>query len=69
MKDRFTIEYDSKGCQLHNEYIDKIAQGIITYNKARGIKTECPEQVYGMICFDRNILEIWEEILDKASLL
>ena len=67
--DRFSIQYDERGVQLHNDYIGKIADGIVEFWKRRETRVHHPEQIYGMICYDRKILLLWEAQLKKEGLL
>lgn len=67
--DRFTIQYDERGVQLHNEYIDKIVDGIIEYFRRQNITLDAPEQCYGLLHRDRQLLKIWEKILKKEGIL
>ena len=67
--DRFNIAYDEHGIQKHNEYIERIAQGIIRYWERKKKPLEYPEYTYGLIHRDRKILEMWEQILKKEGLL
>lgn len=67
--DKFAIEFDERGCQLHNDYIGKIADGIKTYWERRGSALTFPELTYGMIHKDRKILEVWENVLKEENLL
>lgn len=69
MKDRFAIEYDEHGVQLHNDYIDKIAKGIREYYTRRNVKLDAPEETYGMIHCNKAVLEYWERKLKKEGLL
>ena len=67
--DRFTIQYDEHGVQLHNNYIARIALGIVRFWSRRGTPLDYPEHVYGMICRDRKVLQIWEKKLKEEGLL
>lgn len=67
--DRFAIEHDEHGVQLHNDYIDKIARGINEYWKRHGFNLGAPEQTYGMIHRDRRVLEYWERELQKEGII
>jgi len=66
--DRFAIQYDDRGVQLHNDYIGKIADAIVRYYAARKI-TMNSKLTYGMIHCDRKLLECWEKILIEEGLL
>lgn len=67
--DRFTIQYDEHSVQLHNDYIDKIVKGIIEYYRRKNITLDAPEHCYGLLHRDRQILKIWERILQKEGIL
>ena len=67
--DRFTIQYDEHGVQLHNDYIDKIVNGIIEYYRRKNITLDAPEQCYGLLHRDRELLKAWERILTKERIL
>lgn len=67
--DRFTITYDEQGVQEKNEYIGKIAEGIIEYYNRKGIKLDRPEHCYGLIHRDEKLLRAWEDILAAEGLL
>ena len=69
MADRFEIKYDERGRQLHNEYIGRIAAGIIEYDKRHNIPVDNPDHIYGMIHKHRLLLEFWEDILTGEGLL
>lgn len=67
--DRFSIQYDERGVQLHNDYIGAIAAGIIRYWEKRKIPVYAPHLLYGMIHKDRATLIHWEQVLKKEGLL
>lgn len=66
---RFEILYDEQGGQLHNDYIGAIAARIEEYYRRQGIKLDNPSHIYGLIHRDENLLETWENILEKQGLL
>ena len=67
--DRFTIHYDERGVQLHNDYIGAIAAGIVKYWEKRNITFARESPIYGIIHRDKKVLEAWEQILQKEGLL
>ena len=67
--DRFAIQYDEHGVQLHNDYIGAIAAGIIRYWEKRKIPVAAPHLLYGMIHKDRATLIYWERVLKEEGLL
>lgn len=67
--DRFSIKYDERGVQLHNDYIGAIADGISRYWQKRKIRVEAPHLLYGMIHKDRATLIYWERVLKEEGLL
>lgn len=66
---RFVLREREDGVQEHNWYIDKLVKLIIKHDEKEGIRVEAPEQLYGMLCTDPTILQIWEGILMKDGLL
>lgn len=67
--DKFAIQYDERGVELHNDYIGAIAAGIIRYWDKRKIPAAAPHLLYGMIYRDRATLIYWERVLKKEGLL
>lgn len=66
---RFVLRASEDGVQEHNWYIDKLVKLIIKHDEKQGIRVEAPDMLYGMLCTDPNIMQIWEGILVKDGLL